>query len=697
MKKLLKILWRIVWFLPGLVLRPIYRLFTVIVLKDKFKAVMGILFVLMGLVLVKLAYVQLVHGTAYEQEAYRQLQRDRLLHSPRGRIVDRNGEELAVSIMTGALIANPAKMYDTDSSVIKKFGKRDVRRIAADHLAPILKQNADELYKDFSDTDCQYLRLARTMEPQTMAQVKQVIKEYQLPGSGLYFEDESKRYYTKKRTAAQIIGYVGDDDKGLGGIEYMYDKELKSRQAPYSILVDVAGKKILGNDAEEKPEAEKLSTVYLTLDSKIQYVLEDAMDDAMARTKAKAATAIIMDPYTGEILGMASRPTFNPNAYYKYSGDSFQNRAIGFTYEPGSVFKPIVGCMGLTEGVITPNTPFQDLGSIKIADRTIHNWDSQGLGTVPFSTVIKFSINTGMVQLGMKLGAERMTSYAKKFGFGEPTGIDLPGEESGILYNPKDMYEPDIATMAIGQGISVTPLQVLRAICAIANGGELLQPYIVSKIVAADGSIIKEGKKHVVRNVITPEVARQMREMMEKVVSEGGGKPAAIKGYRIAGKTGTAEKIADGGGYAAGQYIASFVGFVPADKPRYAMLVMLDTPQGAFYGSQVSAPIFRDTLQQILVAKGIQPSSSEGLPSFEEMNAVGSKRKKPQETPVLKVMPDGKIKLPDFKGTDMRVTADLLQQSHLLLKPYGSGTAYQQRPPAGSEVAENSTVEVWFN
>lgn len=678
------------------------KLLNMAALKKRYLRLVGLLVLVLVLIMGKLIYVQLIRGTAYEQEAYGQLQRDRLLHSPRGRIVDRNGEELAVSIMTGALIANPAKMFDTDSSVIKKFGKRDVRRIAADHLAPILKQNADELYKDFSDTDRQYLRLARTMEPQTMAQVKQIIKEYQLPAAGLYFEDESKRYYTKKRTAAQIIGYVGyddkgGDDKGQGGIEYMYDKELKSRQAPYSILVDVAEKQIMGSDTEDKPDTEKLSTVYLTLDSKIQYVLEDAMDDAMARTKAKAATAIIMDPYTGEILGMASRPTFDPNTYYKYGGENFRNRAIGFTYEPGSVFKPIVGCMGLTEGVITPNTPFQDLGSIKIADRTIHNWDSQGLGTVPFSTVIKFSINTGMVQLGMKLGAERMTSYAKKFGFGEPTGIDLPGEEGGIVHKPEKMYEPDIATMAIGQGFSATPLQVLRAICAIANGGELLQPYIVQKIVAADGSIIKEGKKHVVRNVITPEVARQMREMMEKVVSEGGGKTAAIKGYRIAGKTGTAEKTAEGGGYAPGEYMASFVGFVPADKPRYAMLVMLDTPQGVFYGSQVSAPIFRDTLQQILVAKGIQPSSSEGLPSFEEMNAVASKNKKPQETPVLKVMPDGKIKLPDFKGTDMRVTADLLQQSHLLLKPYGSGTAYQQRPPAGSEVAENSTVEVWFN
>ena len=664
-------------------------------LKKRYMTVMGLLALFIVLpIVVKLVYIQVIRGTDYGKEAYGQMQRDRILHSPRGRIVDRDGEELAVSIMTGALIADPEKMVDAPS-VTKKLGQRDARRVAADQLAPILKQPADELYKDFSEPGRRYLRLQRTMEPRDMEQVKKVIKEYQLPG--LSFEDESKRYYTKKRAAAQILGYVGDDDKGLSGIEYMYDKELKSKQTPYSILVDVAGRQILDNGEKARPVDEKLSTVYLTLDSKIQYVLEDAMDDAMARTKAKAATAIIMDPYTGEILGMASRPTFDPNAYYKYSYESFSNRAVGFTYEPGSVFKPIVGCMGLTEGVITPDTPFQDLGSIKIADRVIHNWDGEGMGTVPFSTVIKFSINTGMVQLGMQLGAERMTSYAKKFGFGEPTGIDLPGEESGILYNPKDMYEPDIATMAIGQGISVTPIQVLRAICAIANGGELLQPYIVKKIVAPDGTVLKEGQKHVVRNVITPEVARQMREMMEKVVSEGGGKTAAIKGYRIAGKTGTAEKIAEGGGYAAGQYIASFVGFVPADKPRYAMLVMLDTPQGAFYGSQVSAPIFRDTLQQILVAKGIQPSSSVGLPSFEEMNAVGSKEKKTQSTPVIQVLPNGKIKLPDFNGVDMRITADLLQQGHLRLKPYGSGKAYQQQPTAGTEVEADSTVEVWFN
>ncbi len=674
------------------------KLFTLLEGKKRFTWICMLILLLLMAVVLRLCWLQLVEGDRMAQLNKSQLKMEHKITTPRGRIVDREGEELAVSIMTGSLYVDPEGMKD-EPDAQKKLPERDVRRVAAQLLAPVLKTDADKLYAIFNGGG-RFVWLKRIMEPAEAEKVRKIIKDNNLPG--LHFLEESKRYYTKKRAAAQILGFVGMDDKGLSGLEYELNDVLKGRESTYSHLHDALGKQILGTMVNGKEpglqtQQEQLPTVYLTLDSKIQYVLEDAMDDAIARTKAKGAAAIIMDPYTGEILGMASRPTFDPNNFGKYSADSWNNKAISMIYEPGSVFKPLVGCMGLTEGIITPDTKFQDLGSIKVADRVIHNWDSEGMGTVPFSTVIKFSINTGMVQLGLQLGADRLISYAKKFGFGTPTGIDLPGEEGGILYDPKAMYEPDVATMSIGQGVAVTPIQVLRAICAIANGGELLQPYIVKKIVAADGSIIREGEKKVVRNVMTEQVARQMRTMMEMVVSEGGGKTAAIKGYRIAGKTGTAEKLAAGGGYAAGQYIASFVGFVPADKPRYAMLVMLDTPQGAFYGSQVSAPIFRDTLQQILVAKGIQPTSSEGLPSFEEMNAVGRKEAADAKAlPALQLLPDGKIKLPAFTGLDMRYTAELLQQGNLRLKPYGSGSAYQQKPPAGTEVEAGSTVEVWF-
>lgn len=666
--------------------------------KLRFKFIGLLLVVLLLAVTGRLFWLQVVRSNELLAETKAQLTSDAEKLSPRGRIVDRNGEELAVSIMTGSLYVDPEKMKDGEENGMTKTD-RNVRRLGADLLAPVLQIDADKLYAIFNGGG-RFVWLKRTLSPKEETQIRQIIKDNKLPG--LYFLQESKRYYTKKRVAAQILGFVGTDDKGLSGLEYQLDEVLKGSKSSYSYLKDAAGQQLLGlfvggEEEQLRQKQEELPTVSLTLDSKMQYVLEDAMDDAMARTKAKGAAAIIMDPYTGEILGMASRPTFDPNNFGSSSADAWNNRAISMIYEPGSVFKPIVGCMGLTEGIITPDTIFQDNGSIRIADRVIHNWDGEGLGPVPFATIIKFSINTGMVQLGMQLGAERLISYAKKFGFGEPTGIDLPGEESGILYNPKDMYEPDVATMAIGQGIAVTPLQELRAICAIANGGQLVRPYIIKKITAADGTVLQEGQTQVVANILTEQVARQMREMMEKVVSEGGGKTAAIKGYRIAGKTGTAEKLAAGGGYASGQYIASFVGFVPADKPRYAMLVMLDTPQGAFYGSQVSAPIFRDTLQQILVAKGIQPEDSKGLPSFEEMNAVGKVKNMPERPlPVLQKQADGTLLLPELTGTEMRTAAELLEQGGLRMKPYGGGRVWQQRPAAGTAVPPGSTVELWF-
>ena len=665
--------------------------------RERFFWMSVLLLVLFIGVVVRLGWLQIVRAEDLRRQSKDQLTADLTQKHPRGRIVDRDGEELAVSIMTGSLYVDPEGMSD-DLMLSKTSPRRDARRLAADLLAPVLHMDKERLYGIFTGGG-RFVWLKRTMDPKDEEQVRKIIQENKLPG--LHFLQESKRYYTKKRTAAQILGFIGTDDVGLSGIEYQLNDILKGKDTKYSLMVDPRGRQIfswLVNDGEtdKRKQQDRLPTVYLTLDSKMQYVLEDAMDDAIARTQAKGAAAIIMDPYTGEILGMASRPTFDPNQFYKYSQESWNNKAVSMIYEPGSVFKPIVGCMGLTEGIISPDTIFNDKGSIRIADRIIHNWDGEGLGYVPFSTILKFSINTGMVQLGMSLGADRLISYAKKFGFGSPTGIDLPGEEYGILYDPKMMYEPDVATMAIGQGIAVTPIQVLRAICAIANGGELLKPYIIKRIEAPDGTVIKEGQKQVVRNVITPQVAAQMRSMMEKVVSEGGGKTAAIKGYRIAGKTGTAEKLAEGGGYAAGKYIASFVGFVPADKPKYAMLVMLDTPQGAFYGSQVSAPIFRDTLQQILVAKGIQPTNREGLPSFEMMNDAKAKQGS-QKLPQMLLLPNGKVKLPDFKGIDMRYTAELLQQGHLRMKPYGSGIAYQQRPAPGTEVDEGTTVEVWFN
>ena len=650
--------------------------------------------VLVGLfIMLRYAWLQLVRGQELIKYNQSMVQGQYVEHHPRGKIVDRDGAEMAVSIMSGSLYADPVGMVDEDSSNRKGAVPRNVPALAAKVLAEPLGMKETELLKIFTMPERRFMWVKRMLDAPTEKKVRKLIRDNKLPG--LHFQMESRRYYTKKKAAAHVLGFVGMDDEGRYGVELNLDKELKGRITKQMQSFNSRQQRIYDDNVKDPVEI-KLPTAYLTLDSHMQFVLEEAIDAAVAEYNADGAAALIMDPYTGEILAMTSRPTFDPNEYDEYSMESWSNKGVSFIYEPGSVFKPIVGSIALAKGVVSPNTGFYDGGSIKVADRVFRNWDGEGLGNISFTDVIKFSNNVGMIKLGQMLGKKNIVEGAKNFGFGKPTGVDLPGEEGGILYNA-DMWDPDLASFSIGQGIAVTPLQELRAICSIANGGELLKPYIIKKIVDADGNVIREGKKEVVRRVISEDVAFQMRGMMEKVVSEGGGKKASIKGYRIAGKTGTAEKLDPNGGYTPGKYIASFVGFVPADKPKYAMLVMVDTPRGSrFYGSQVSAPIFRDVLQQILVLKGIQPSSSEGLLSMEDMQRRSvARREKP--LPKLQTLPNGKIKLPSFNGIDIRKATELLTAGKLRLRPYGDGTAYEQKPAAGTEVAPNTTVEIWFN
>lgn len=643
----------------------------------------------------RLFYLQIIDGDRLKAEAEQQMIGEITIRSPRGTIIDINGDVLAVSIMTKSLYVDHNFLVEEALKREKPLDEKEIIALSCRLLGPALNMDEATLGR-LAAIKGGHTWIKRNLDNATYLKVREIITKNDL--KGFAFTSESQRVYPKKRAAAQVIGFVGTDDKGLEGLEYTFNKVLQSSVDKYFFMEDSRGRRLWGGDRENQ-EGEKLGQIQLTLDGKIQYVLEEAMDAAIAKTKAAGAAAIIMDPYTGAILGMANRPTFDPNYFYRYSSDAYKNRAIGMIYEPGSVFKPIVGCMGLTEGLIKPETLFNDKGHVVVADRTIYNWDKEGRGLVPFSEIIKHSINTGMVELGLELGARRMIDYAKRFGFGKATNIEIAGEEAGLLYRAEDMYKPDIATMAIGQGIAVTPLQVLRAICAIANGGELLQPYIIHKVTDRNGQVIKEGKKQVVDHVISPQVAQEMRAMMEQVVAGGGGKTAAIKGYRIAGKTGTAEKIKAEGGYDSGKYIASFVGFVPTDKPKYAMLVMLDTPQGAFYGSQVAAPIFQDTLQRVLAAKGIQPVNKEGLPSFEELHAKYQPKEKaagPKALPVMEPLATGKIKLADFKGLEMRQVAELLHSVGLRLKPYGTGKVVRQEPAAGTEVLQGSTIKVYL-
>jgi len=640
----------------------------------------------------KLFSLQIIQGNELYIRASNQISGSHTEITPRGSILDRNGEELAVSKLNKTLTVNPQAMYDAPEDWPRgKMPDRDPKKTAAEKLAPVLGLDPQKLYQYFNTPDKQFLYVKRAMEQEETEQVKQILKEEKL--RGFDFKDESKRYYLNGTMAAQVLGFVGNEDKGLEGIEHSMDKVLKSQEQKQLGFFDAYGRKVAEKDFD-KQRIRRMNTVELTIDARMQFCLEKSLDDAIRKTKAASAAAILMDPNTGEILGMASRPTFDPNDFENTKNSrAFRNLCVGLVYEPGSVFKPIMGSAGLMEGLITPDTPFDDKGSIKVTDRVIRNWDGSGRGKVTYTDVIKFSLNTGMAELGLKLGGERETEYARQFGFGTETGSDIPGEEAGILYNPKDMVPSDEATMAIGQGIAVTPLQMLRAICAIANGGTLVKPYIVKRVLSPTGDVLQEGHREAVRQVITPEVAEQMRGMMEKVVSEGGGKQAQIKGYKIAGKTGTAEKLSPKGGYIPGVYIASFVGFVPSDKPKYAMIIVLDSPKGAFYGSQVSAPIFKDALQQILVAEGIQPSDFKGLPTVESLKESHYARK------VLKPLvpaADGSSRLPNLAGYSMREIAGALAGGQLSLVPEGTGISWKQSPAPGTILHPGDTVTVWF-
>lgn len=643
-------------------------------------------------IILRLFWLQVIQGSTLAQEANDQITGEHTEIAPRGSIVDRNGEELAVSVVGKSLYVDPQELVDNPERwPAGKMPSRDPKRVAADALAPVLDLKADQLYKEFCEPDRRFIWVKRTLDPHEADQVEAILKDQKL--SGFHFKEESKRFYTKNDLAAQVLGFVGTDDQGLEGMEASMDEELKGRKQKKRSFFDAKGK-LVGRSALNQVQVRRMNTVQLTIDARMQFILEKSLDEAIKKTHAASAAAILMDPNTGEILGMASRPTFDPNHFGNAPKGAYMNRGVGIVYEPGSVFKPIMGSAGLMEGVITPNTPFNDQGSIDVGGRRIRNWDGKGMGHVTFTDVIKFSLNTGMADLGLKLGGERETQYAKAFGFGSVTGSDVPGEEAGILYNPKDMVPSDVATMAIGQGIAVTPLQMLRAICAIANGGNLVKPYIVKKVTSPDGQVLKEGKTEVVRTVITPEVAEEMRTMMEKVVSEGGGKTAQIKGYKIAGKTGTAEKLSPKGGYIPGVYIASFVGFVPSDAPRYAMIIMLDSPKGAFYGSQVSAPIFRDTLQQILVAEGVQPSNWDGLPTVESLLAKTAKEAAPLVT--LEADGNGAVKLSNLAGHSIREVAGALGGAGLSLIPVGSGTSWKQNPAPGTVLHSGDMVTVYF-
>ena len=622
----------------------------------------------------RVGWIQLVQGDQLTMKAKRQVEESRTLQSPRGTIYDRNGRELAVSIMVKSLYVDPEVVKDAET-------------LAAE-LAPILGIPEQDIKGRIADGG-RFVWLKRMLEPAIVEKVKAVIDKYNLNCLG--FVEESKRYYPNDSLASQVIGFVGMDDIGLDGMELSEDEMLKAKSSEQFLSTDTYGRPIF-NSVFSKNKYEDGKDIYLTIDNNIQFVVEQTIEKAMQTTKPRAITAVVMNPKTGEVLAMANRPTYNPNEFYKYTPEEWKNRAVSFVYEPGSTFKAIVAAAALEEGVVTPEKRFVDPGYVMVSGRRIQNWSGESYGNVSFTDIIKNSINTGFVQVGLQVGAHRLNDYASAFGFGSLSGIDLPGEEYGILFKADQMRDSDIATMSIGQSIAVTPIQLASAISAIANKGMLLKPRIIKEVRNSDGSVDRNSEIVQVRQVIQENTATTLIGMLEQVVASGGGSKASVKGYRIAGKTGTAEKLKDdGSGYLTGHYIASFAGFAPVEDPQITVLVIIDDPNGIYYGGQIAAPIAGEIFEQVLRYLNIKPlnNSFEGAP-LKQVQA-------PQISAKPVQVPQGKALVPNFIGKSLRQSAELAASLGIVVVPEGSGVAQSQSVSENTLVDTGSEIAVYFS
>lgn len=536
------------------------------------------------LIAARLYDLQVLRYDHYSGKAERQQQRVVTLDPPRGTIYDARGRELAVSIQVDSAYAVPPEIEDPADTARKLAG-----------VVPGL--DVKKLTRQLSG-DREFVWVARKLDPPVAARV------HALKLKGLYFLQESKRYYPMGELAAQVLGYVGTDNHGLAGLELIYDREITGKPGVRTVLRDARRGTVVSPDlsfAEPEPGHD----LYLTLDATVQHVVEQELAKAVRDRGAKRGSAIFLDPHTGGVLAMASYPSFDPNDFGSYPAESWRNRAIADVYEPGSTFKVITAAAGLEAGVVKVDDVIDcGMGGITIW-KGIRVRDHDPYGMITFAQVISKSSNVGVIRVAMRLGDERLYRTIRAFGFGRPTGIDLPGESGGILH-PVERWGPiDKAYVSFGQGVSVTPLQLVSATAAVANGGELLKPHVVAAVSRGEARVPTNPRPPVVGRAVSPATASSVTMLLEEVVTQGTGRSAAVPGYRVAGKTGTAQ-IPVRGGYHG--YLPSFVGFAPADRPVVVGLVAVAEPQGGqYYGAQVAAPAFGAMVRQVLLYRGVHP------------------------------------------------------------------------------------------
>lgn len=561
-------------------------------------------FVLSLIVLsIRVGYIMLFKAEEYQNMAYEQQTRDRLIAPKRGSILDRNGNGIAVTESVSAVSVIHAQIENEEET--------------AKALSEILELDYEDVLEDVKE-NVALKRIKSKVDNETAAE----IRELNLPG--VMIDEDVERTYPYYTLAASVIGFVGKDNQGIIGLESKYEEYLKGEPGKIMTLTDSRGRRV--SDAEERVEPVNGENLVTSIDVVIQQYAEQEIAAAVEAKNAKSGVIIVMNPQNGEIYAMANYPTFDLNEPFtindeelaamwdtftaeeqnEYLNQMWRNKAINDTYEPGSTFKIVTASTGLEEGVITPESTFNCTGSMVVGGRTIKCWRyPRTHGTQTFAEGVRNSCNPVFMAVAERIGADTFYDYMIKFGFAEKTGIDLNGEAVGILHKKEDIGPVELATMSFGQTFQITPIQLLRAAAAVVNGGKLITPHFAIKTVDDNGFTVNTFEWPEGERVISEETSATMREILESVVAEGTGNKAQVEGYRIGGKTATSQKLPRG----SGKYIASFMSFAPADDPQVMALVLIDEPEGVYYGGTVAGPVMRDLLTNILPYLNIEKTA----------------------------------------------------------------------------------------
>lgn len=548
-----------------------------------------------GLLVGRLFTVQIHEGASLAANAGEEQRGTFPLGARRGEIADRFGTVFAATLPSSAIYVRPAQ----------------VRNPAAEAraLAPVLHADSGELALELERAMLgkeKYLYLQRNV-PDSVA--KKVVA-LDLKGVGAEEEPMGRRVAPQSTIGSTLVGFTGVDDQGLAGIEFQFDKELSGHPGSVIEETDSAGRPIPFGHRVVQP-AQPGATIVLTIDRTLQFAAEEILRSTARRYDAAGGSIVVMRAQTGEILALANWPNFDPNRYWATPSGQRKNQAVTDPYEPGSTFKLITATAALDSGKVTLDDTFEALDELRVGGRIIHNADdglmASGRPRETLDDIVTFSHNVGAAQVALRVGKDDMFKYIRRYGFDEPTGVDIPGESPGIVGQPDNWWGSRLATIGFGQGVSVTPLALARAYAAIANGGLLMRPLVVREVVASDGQIVKRYPPEVVRRVMSPQSAAALLAILRNVVRRGTAKGVVIPGYALAGKTGTAQMVINGS-YVIGAYTSSFIGIVPADKPQYVILVKIDRPKGAYYGSIVAAPAFSDLARRVLWREGVMPS-----------------------------------------------------------------------------------------